>query len=83
MRHSIAAALGVAIWLASSSAQAALPCERGMVRAGCVGPHGAVIPPKPAFVVHPGEAGPVVAHRPWDPAPKHHCHYVKGRRVCY
>ena len=66
----IASALLVAGLLIGTVAEAnAVTCARGVYRAGCVGPHGAVATTRPAY-------GAAVVR----PAP--HCYYRAGVRVC-
>jgi hypothetical protein len=62
--HLTCAAMAVAGFLALASMSAsAIECARGVVREGCVGPHGAVVAEKPGVaVVHPPAA--VVVHPP-------------------
>lgn len=56
----------------------AVVCARGVYRAGCAGPNGAVVARRPVY----GPARPVVV----TPAPvyRHGCRWVwiNGRRVC-
>ncbi|MEY9389683.1 hypothetical protein ABIF93_007940 [Bradyrhizobium japonicum] len=49
----------------------AVVCARGVVRAGCAGPNGAVVAPRPAV------SAPVVA-----PVVRPACAIVNGVRVC-
>ena len=51
----------------------AVVCARGVVRAGCAGPNGAVVARRPVAVVAP---------RAVVVAPRRVCHYVNGVRVC-
>ncbi len=70
----VASSLLVLGLLAIPTAQAdAAACAAGVYRAGCVGPHGAVVTHRrPAAVVHP-VVRPVVHPR---------CYYRAGVRVC-
>lgn len=65
----------------------AVVCARGVYRAGCAGPHGAVVAPRPhtavcaSGVYRAGCAGPnggVVVTKPYP----HHCYWHAGVRVC-
>lgn len=67
--------LGLAALAVPTEANAVV-CARGVVRAGCAGPNGAVVARRPvprAVVVKP-----VVVR----PAPVARCAIVNGRRVC-
>jgi hypothetical protein len=69
-------ALGMIV--ADVSAANAVVCARGVYRAGCAGPRGAVVAPRGPVVVAPRPV--VVAPRPVVVAPR--CHYRGGVRVC-
>ena len=75
MKHAILgfAALIFAITLMSHEASA-IVCARGVVRAGCAGPNGAVVVRRPIVVA------PVL--RPVVVAPVANCAIVNGVRVC-
>jgi len=61
--------------LAGTVAEAnAVVCARGVYRAGCAGPHGAVATTRPAYGYH----GAAVVR----PAYGAHCYYRAGVRVC-
>ena len=69
--------LGLTFILIMATPANAVVCAKGVYRAGCVGPHGAVTTHRPVAVVHP--YGTVV--RPGvRVAPV--CRYVNGVRVC-
>lgn len=58
----------------------AVVCARGVYRAGCAGPRGAVVAPRAArgvYVAPRAPRGVYVA-----PRPAVRCAYVNGRRVC-
>ncbi len=83
---SILTILGAGFLLLASIADAqAVVCARGVWRAGCAGPNGAVIARRPV-VVAPRPPVVVVPHRPVVVAPRYHhhghCNWVNGRRVC-
>ncbi|MCV9937168.1 MULTISPECIES: hypothetical protein [unclassified Bosea (in: a-proteobacteria)] len=63
-----AAMLGLGALAVPTEANAVV-CARGVVRAGCVGPNGAVVARRPVAVVV-------------RPAPVVRCAIVNGRRVC-
>ncbi|HKN29380.1 MAG TPA: hypothetical protein VJY34_16425 [Roseiarcus sp.] len=70
MKTPVSALLALGL-LAGTVAEAnAAVCARGVYRAGCAGPHGAVVTHRPygygAAVVRPGV----------------HCYYRYGRRIC-
>jgi hypothetical protein len=67
-------ALGILAWTVAEAN--AVVCARGVYRAGCAGPHGAVATTRPAYGYHGGAA--VVAR----PAYGVHCYYRAGVRVC-
>lgn len=64
----------------------AVVCARGVARAGCAGPNGAVAVRRPVAVApRPVVVAPapvVVAPAPVVVAPAVRCAYVDGRRVC-
>lgn len=68
-------ALGMIV--ADVSAANAVVCARGVYRAGCAGPRGAVVAPRGAVVA---PRAVVVAPRPVVVAPR--CYYRGGVRVC-
>jgi hypothetical protein len=69
MKAIFTAALGAALLVAALPVEAnAVVCAKGVYRAGCAGPHGAVVAHRP-----------VVTHRPVV-APR--CYYRAGVRVC-
>ncbi|SFD11614.1 hypothetical protein SAMN05428997_11817 [Bosea sp. CRIB-10] len=75
---SAAGMLGLALITIPVEANAVV-CARGVVRAGCAGPNGAVVARRPvpgAVVVRPAPRAVVVR-----PAPVR-CAIVNGRRVC-
>ena len=76
--------LGLVMLLLSAvtSAQAVV-CANGVYRAGCAGPHGAVVVPKNPVVVAP-RPPVVVAPKPVVVVPpaNRNCAYVNGVRVC-
>jgi hypothetical protein len=54
MKSILCAALGAVLLLAALPVEAnAVVCARGVYRAGCAGPHGAVVAPRGAAVVAP------------------------------
>jgi hypothetical protein len=71
-------ALTLLLLTATAAPAGAVVCAKGVYRAGCAGPHGAVVAPRNygAAVVHP-YARPVAA-RPYGVA----CRWVNGVRVC-
>ena len=72
MKAVVYAALAGALFVAALPVEAnAVVCAKGVYRAGCAGPHGAVVAPRGAAVVAPRRA--VVAP---------HCYYRAGVRVC-
>jgi hypothetical protein len=69
----------VALSVASFTTEAkAVVCAKGVVRAGCVGPNGAVVSRRPV-VRHRVVRPPVTVIRP---APVRRCSIVRGVRVC-
>lgn len=71
MKHIVFGLLAVGLLTAQISEANAVTCARGVYRAGCVGPHGAVTTHRGygyrgAAVVRPGA----------------HCYYRAGVRVC-
>jgi hypothetical protein len=63
--------------LAGTVAEAnAVVCARGVYRAGCAGPHGAVVARRPYGYYHGGAA---VVRRPGYGV---RCYYRYGRRIC-
>jgi hypothetical protein len=76
MKQVLIAGLSAAMLLAASNASAVV-CARGVVRAGCAGPNGAVVAHRPVAV-----APVAVVHRPVAVVHPAHCRYVNGRRVC-
>ena len=71
MKTLVSALLALGL-LAGTVAEAnAVVCARGVYRAGCAGPHGAVVTHRPATtaVVRPAAVAP-------------HCYYRVGVRVC-
>jgi len=61
----------------------AVACAKGVYRAGCAGPNGAVVAPaKPPVVVAPKAPVVVVPPKPVVVAPAAHCRMVNGVRVC-
>jgi hypothetical protein len=62
------------LMLASVSDAHAVVCARGVYRAGCAGPNGAVVARRPPVVVAP--------RRPVVVAPARHCYWRNGVRVC-
>ncbi len=73
----LAALVGATSFTATSAE--AVVCARGVVRAGCAGPRGAVVVRRPV-VVAPRPV--VVAPRPVVVAPRVRCGFVNGVRVC-
>ncbi len=71
MKHIVFALLAVGLLTAQISEANAVTCARGVYRAGCVGPHGAV-------TTHRGYGyrGAAVVR------PAAHCYYRAGARVC-
>jgi hypothetical protein len=69
-------ALGAAFLLLSAAFDAgAAACAAGPYRAGCAGPHGAVVarrPPPPPRAYHPRPA--------YHPPPR--CYWSRGVRIC-
>lgn len=65
--------------VASVSDAYAVVCARGVYRAGCAGPNGAVVARRPPPVV---VARPPVARRPVVVVPANRCRWVNGIRVC-
>ena len=62
----------------------AVVCARGVYRAGCAGPNGAVVARRP-MVVAPSRPVVVAPRRPVVVTPRYrhgHCGWVNGRRVC-
>jgi hypothetical protein len=73
----------ILLLLASVSVAHAVTCAKGVYRAGCAGPNGAVVTNRPATV--PPRGGAVVVAPPRGgavviPAPQ--CAWVNGRKVC-
>ena len=71
MKTVVSALLALGLIGASVAEANAAVCARGVYRAGCAGPHGAVVTHRPygyhgAAVVRPGV----------------HCYYRYGRRIC-
>lgn len=82
MMKTILTIIGALFLVLSSVSDAhAVACARGVYRAGCAGPNGAVVARRPATVAR----RPVVvapARRPVVVAPAHGCRWVNGVRVC-
>jgi hypothetical protein len=74
----VLALLTAAVAFMPSEAEAVV-CARGVARAGCAGPNGAVAVRKPVAVA---PRAVVVAPAPVVVAPAVRCAYVDGRRVC-
>ena len=55
--------LAVSVIAMSTMEASALVCARGVYRAGCVGPHGAVVVGRPIVHVHPVRRAVVVVPR--------------------
>ncbi len=68
MKHIVFGLLAVGLLTAQISEANAVTCARGVYRAGCAGPHGAV-------TTHRGYGTAVVR-------PAAHCYYRAGVRVC-
>jgi hypothetical protein len=68
------------VTLANISQANAVACAKGVYRAGCAGPNGAVVTRKPAIVAPP-KTVVVVPAQPVVVTPKH-CHIVNGVQVC-
>ena len=91
-RSALLAAVTIMITASVAGDAAAAVCARGVYRAGCVGPNGAVgvrrgyVAPAPVVVVRrPVVVAPapvVVVRRPVVVAPAVRCTYVNGRKVC-
>jgi hypothetical protein len=83
MKKAILTVLSVLfLLLFSVSAAHAVTCAKGVYKAGCAGPNGAVVtnrgavaPPPRAVVVAPPRGAVVVT-----PVP--HCAWVNGKKVC-
>jgi hypothetical protein len=74
MKYASLAFVALFVLMASAPEASAVVCARGVYRAGCAGPHGAVVAQRPvAPVVRPGVGAAVV--RPG-------CAWVNGRHVC-
>ncbi len=67
--------------LSSVSDAHAVVCARGVARAGCAGPNGAVVARKPV-VVAPKAPVVVAPAKPVVVAPANPCRIVNGVRVC-
>jgi hypothetical protein len=73
----IAIGFGLSLVLAGTipmmpTTASAMVCARGVMRAGCAGPRGAVVVRRPVV------RGPVVV----APVARHRCAFVNGVRVC-
>lgn len=84
MNYSIALVCTLlAITAVASTEASAVTCARGVVRAGCAGPNGAVVVRRPVVAAPVVVAPVVVAPRPVVVVPvTPRCRYVNGVRVC-
>jgi hypothetical protein len=70
-------AIGFAGVVSTMTPSEAVVCAKGVARAGCAGPNGAVVARRP--VARPVVVAPA---RPVVVAPKPRCAWVNGVRVC-
>ena len=70
--------LALALLAGAATEANAVVCARGVYRAGCAGPHGTVVAPRPygGAVVHPAPYGAAVVR------PAAACYWRAGVRIC-
>ena len=74
--------IGAVFFMLSGVSDAhAVACARGVYRAGCAGPNGAVVARRPVTVA-PRPVVVAPARRPVVVAPAHGCRWVNGVWVC-
>jgi hypothetical protein len=73
--------IALILMLSGLSAAHAVVCARGVYRAGCVGPNGAVVARRPV-VVAPRRVVVASHRRVAVTRAPHHCKWVNGVRVC-
>ena len=79
MNKSVSTALAALLLLGAAADAQAVVCARGVYRAGCAGPNGAVVARRPAYVA---PRAVYVAPRPVVRVHPHRCAWVNGRQVC-